>query len=108
MPKKNEKRQLKRDLPDKAVSVVFSMHGKEQDFLGMLNDKSSAGIGMAASEILPPKTMLDICIFKQQRGGHIDAEQFLGEVRWCRPAQFIDDIFLLGIKSHNEKPLKNL
>jgi len=108
MPKNEEKRQLQRILPDKAIGVVFSMHGKRQDFLGMLNDKSSAGIGMAATEILPPKTMLDICIFKQQRGELFDAEHFLGEVRWCRPAQFVDDTFLLGIKSHREKPLKNL
>jgi hypothetical protein len=98
-----EKRKWFRHNVESAVGVNFSIHGQRRELAGMLNDKSEQGIGIATTEIIAPGTMLDITLIAQIDEDIEEEQHFTGEVRWCRPSDFISGTYLLGIKSHDEK-----
>ncbi len=102
-----EKREHNRNILQSVIGVTFSLHGLDQEFSGIINDKCPQGIGISTSEIIPPETMLDITLSEQPSGGHsFSTEKFLGEVRWCSPSEWFGDTFLLGINFQDLKKLQ--
>jgi hypothetical protein len=98
-----EKRQCSRYITDTAIGVTFSIHGMKQEAVGLLNDKSAHGIGIATAVIVPPLTMLDIALITPVGEVEEERQHFLGEVSWCKSSKVIPDMYDLGIKSHGEK-----
>ncbi len=101
-----EKRRLPRIFPNSPEGITFALHGRLQDLEGLLNDKGPHGIGVSTRVPIPPETFLDISITDQKDNDLWDTMQFLGEVRWCKPSNVIAGTYLLGIESHEDRPLE--
>lgn len=93
-----ERRKHRRSKIGTAIGVTFTLPEKSDEIMGMVNDISPNGLGVATAVDIPSETLLDITMGEGRANNLLEAEHFIGEVRWCRPDPLLKESYNLGIR----------
>lgn len=93
-----ERRKHRRSKIETAIGVTFTLPEKSDEVMGMVNDISPNGLGVATSIGIPSETLLDITIGEGGEKNLLEADHFIGEVRWCQPDPLLKESYNLGIR----------
>ena len=97
-----ERRKHARNVPRTPIRITISQIDDSQQYLGMINDVSSSGIGISSPSFFHTGTMLDVTINDRPGNGPLKANHVVGRVCWCAPDQTTGDTFNLGIETIGE------
>ena len=94
-----ERRKHSRNIPRTPIRITFSQIDDSRQYLGMINDVSSTGIGIASPSFFNAGAMLDVTINDRPDSGPLKSNHLVGKVCWCRPDAVIGDTFNIGIET---------
>jgi len=97
-----ERRKYARNIPRTPIRITIAQIDDNQQYLGMINDVSSTGIGISSPSFFHAGTMLDVTINDRPDNGPLKANHVVGKVCWCKRDRTIGDTFNLGIETIGE------
>ena len=87
-----ERRAQVRKVPMAGQGVTFFVQGEMLRHIALVNDISDGGIGVSVDRFFAPGTMLEITLEEDEQETY-----FIGEVRWCRPDEWLEGTYHMGV-----------
>jgi hypothetical protein len=94
-----ERRKYTRNIPRTPIRITFSQIDDSEQYLGMINDVSSTGIGFSSPSFFHAGTMLDVTINDRPDNGPLKSNHVVGKVCWCKPDRMTGNTFNIGIET---------
>ena len=95
----HERRKHSRNIPRSPIRITFSPVDDSQQYLGLINDVSTSGIGISSPNRFLAGTMLDVTINDRPGNGPLKVNHVVGKVCWCAPDAATGDTFNIGIET---------